>query len=542
MENELLSTNSRSDILILGLRPSAGPIFQGHAFVGSDFIFGQQGALDYEAQTGSPVAPGEDGCYVTLARNASGYNVGVDHNGAKKLFYFRDNQAWAISNSLVLLAEHLRERNIPLTVNFPQLNAFQASGTFASQQATTNSIFNEVKLLPTTRDLVVTNAGLELRRGQSENANDAESYQDALDRYVSTWLSRVRTLLRDRRTWLNVDLSGGVDSRTVFALVAGASRAEGDRSTQQQIHLRSSTAPGQVDDLTAATEVAHHHGWELNQPIEGRPPLLRFTGEERYTGWRDLSVGVYTSVYFPDRRAHPLVISFHGSGGGHRPSYLADTMEDQLAAIRYASPGYLAEAWKRDVLRETSLLTQAWPWAPPLISHYHEYRNRFHSGLLPQYSTVVAPLGSRHIDSLSRHPQKVQTGQIIFDVMESLFPGLKDMSYSTSSRSPSAINLANMTLSSAADQSVPGKTFGSHDPAEVNPARAPREHLELMADEFERSQTNLVSEFLGDQAVVDAANGIDAATNAGRFAHPGDGKLVSRVLATAFAFSMAEIN
>lgn len=520
--------------------PLPDRLFQGHAFVDSDYVFGQDGALNYEAYRGTPVGPGEDGCYVTMARENDKYTIGVDHNGSKKLFYYEQGVRWCISNSLVLLTEHLGERGIPLTVNFPNLAAFKAPGTFASQQATTTTIFNEIKLLPTSWTLSVTNEGLQIHKRWPAKATAVTSYRRALDDFITTWISRLRTLLRDERTWLNVDLSGGVDSRTMFALVAAARTEERDQRAQGQVYLRSSTAPGQVDDWNAATEIADHYKWELNGSMVGRPALPRLTSEERYIGWRDLSLGVYSSIYFPDRRANSMVIDLHGGGGRHRPSYPACAMEGQLRSIRDIHPEYLSQAWKRQVISETEILTQSWPWARPLDSHYHEFRNRFHAGLNPQYRTVFAPLGSWLVDSMSSHPAKVSTGQIVFDVMESLIPGLKDFAYSTIDRRPSAENLANMTLSTGVEKSVPGEIFGMEEPSHVDPRRDPGAHIELMAKELESIESDLVSEFLGEEIVENSHAAMTDALNAGRFAHAGGGKDVSRVLATAFAFSTAK--
>lgn len=524
--------------LFSDLEPLPDRFFQGHAFVGRDYLFGQQGALDYEDARGAPVPAGEDGCYVTVARRGGVHRIGVDYNGSKKLFYFRQGGAWCVSNSLPLIAEHMRERGIRLTVNFGQLAAFKGSGTFASQQAATTSIFNEVKLLPTTWRVTVTRAGLHVHQHPFA-AGSALSYPDALGRYLSTWVSRVQTLMRDDRTWLNVDLSGGVDSRTVFSLISAARQSVGDGAVEHRVSLRSSTSPRQANDLLVATDIASRFGWDINGPAAGRPALPKLTNEERYMGWRDLCLGVYTSVYFPDRHVNPMVIDFHGAGGGHRPSYPGTRVAEQLDKVRGVGPSYLIDAWKASVASEEEILTQAWPGSPPLMSHYHEYRNRFHSGLLPQYRTVFAPLGSLYIAAMSNHPEKVKSGQILFDIMESLTPGLKDISYITASRSPSPENLARMTVSGSAVDATAGVAFGSLDDRLGEVRRKPSGHLELMGKDLERATSSNVKEFLGDEVVYNAHKAMADAISDVRFAVPSDGKDVSRVLATGFAFSAA---
>ena len=50
------------------------------------------------------------------------------------------------------------------------------------------------------------------------------SYEDGLSHFIETWVRRFETLLSDRRVGVVVDVTGGRDSRTVYALCRAAER------------------------------------------------------------------------------------------------------------------------------------------------------------------------------------------------------------------------------------------------------------------------------------------------------------------------------
>lgn len=512
----------------------------GIAFVGPDYVSGTEGARIHEEASGLPVPPREDGCYFTLTRHGSTHKMGVDYAGAKKLFYYRHGEAWCVSNSLALIAKHVVRRGLPLSVNFAQLAALKAPGTFNAQISTPRTILNEVRLLPTRATITVDSSGMAIH----EEPPEAQiPYQEALSDYVTNWLARVRALVSDERIRVTSDLTGGRDSRSVFALIQKAASLDDPNGARERVQLRSSTNARAADDLAAAQGVAQSRGWVVNDPLVEKRFMPRLSDTERFEGWRDLCLGVYTPVYFPDRRADPLTIDFHGGGGEcHRTFYPGTYLSDQVLRARDIEPAYLAAAWKQDVIQHEDEISALWPGTTPLISHYREFRNRLHGGLLPQYKTVVSPLNSRYMAPMSQHAEKVATDQIGFDIMENLQSGLMDLPYEVEKKQPTKVNSSSITRLDDVTSSRRGEVFVPTDPPGPTASRTSAGHYEIMADHLEEALSSpLVREFLGTEVADRAREAAGVAVDNVGFDHPKDAKTTSLALAVAFAFDSAQL-
>lgn len=510
----------------------------GNAFVGADYVSGTGGATAYERATGHTVPPREDGCYFTLTRHGSKHTMGVDYAGAKKLFYYQHGDAWCVSNSLARIAAHAVQRGLPLSVNFAQLTAFKVPGTFNAQMSTPRTILNEVRLLPTRSTITVDSSGMTILEDPPEARIP---YRDALSDYVNIWLARIRALVSDERIGITADLTGGRDSRSVFALIHSAASLDDPNGARERVQFRSSTNARAADDLAAAQAIANSRGWDVNDPLVEKRFMPRLSDAERFDGWRDLCLGVYMPVYFPDRRADPLTIDFHGGGGEcHRPFYPGRSLADHVLKMRDAAPHYLVAAWKRDVIQHEGSISTLWPDTTPLIGHYREFRNRLHAGLLPQYKTVMSPLNSRHMAPMSQHEEKVETDQIGFDIMENLQPGLMDLPYEVEKKRPTQLNSASITLLDDVTSSRPGEVYTSMDAPGPSASRTAAGQYRIMADHLDEALASpLVREFLGDEVSERARKATGTAVDNAGFDHPRDAATTSLALAVAFAFESA---
>lgn len=515
---------------------------QGYAFDDADYVVGS-GAEDLHEATGRRIGPGGDGCYVSVSRTGDGHVIGVDGSGLKKIFYYSDGPTWCVSNSLTRLAEHLTSQGVRLSVSFPQLMGVKVRHGITAQQSTYQTFFNEVRLLPTRNHLLVDAAGLHVRGNRRPEPVD---YRTALRGYLTSWTRRCATLLTTEGVQVTSDLTGGVDSRSIFALLHRT--AELLEEPVSRVRFRSSTGEHWAGDLVAAGRIAHRYGFRLNAPEavttffgRNRETGRKLTGAERYRGWRDLCLGSYLSIYFPGRALDPWAPRLHGGGGGnHRPFYSPGEPESFLAQFDGVKPTYLRAAWQTSMRDCFETLRTDEPTVDPMVLHYREFRNRFHAGRDPQYGVVLAPLSSNPIKALSHHPDKVATRQIYFDVMESLLPGLLDLPYDDAKKAPSEQNHKDLTVVDVA-LGEPGRAWigrGDGDDASAGDATGP---FELLAEELERSTRPLVADFLGDKVVTSAQEVVTAARRTGKLAHANDARDVTRVLTVAFALGTARV-
>ncbi|WP_149194752.1 hypothetical protein [Luteimonas suaedae] len=510
--------------------PSTG--FHGYCFVDSDYIFGAEGAAQYAAATGRVIGPGEDGCYISIERTSETVEFGADAAGTAKLFYYDKAGVWAVSNSLARLVDHLRENGVRLAPNLPQLDALSWGITFTKQVSSFATIFNEIRLLPSDRRLVLTPCGL---REKARPEPSLLPYPDALRSFIDTWTSRFATLFLDDRIRITLDLTGGVDSRAIFAL-AKTGLARADVSPSRAI-FRSATTPRWKKDLKIATSLAERYGIAVNPQEQAAQTKL--SGEERYTRWREVCLGVYLPIYLHDSTVDPFTIHINGGGGeNHRHFYPAVPASRFLRDQRKRAPAYLYNEWLNDTEEALAYLADQNDTTEPLILHYREFRNRFHTGRPPLYRTGFAPLTTTLFHRSAMLGGITHAGQLNFDIMENLIPGLKDFRYDDPSKAPTDETLKNLTIVDLDQNATAGQTYigDTTAPQQQDRGRGDRKPMELIALEGTKAlKKEAVVSFVDDSVLTQAQAVLESAVSAGNFEHATLAKGVSFVLAAELA-------
>lgn len=442
-------------MLILSSRMRPTEQFEGYAFVGTDYVHGPAGMTAHRARTGRTVGPGEDGCYV-VARRAGRlfgrrFEVGTDASGLGRLFLYRSGDEWALGSSYSGLVEHLRTEGMTLTPRLGRLRPFALRQTLTMQLSTFQTPFDEIRLLPVGTVAVIRGGVLSLERAPGLEPLE---YEAALQEYLDVWRGRTRALLADPRVTFTADLSGGVDSRTVFAflLESGLFRTDSER-----FWLHSGV--NQKEDLAVARRIAEAHGLTVNGP---KPPSRTLvSGSRAYRHWRENSLGVYTPVYMSSTFQNPFEVHAHGGGGGTIKQYyrhaeplrLLEPFKGKMPAADFA-------LWQEEMSTTQEQLKQIAPGVVPSIQHYLEFRNRFHFGHIPKARPLFMPLNSKYaIRALTSLPQDVRR-RFYFDVMESLAPGLKDVDYDSARKAPTAQELESLLVLPASDRLAAGTAYG----------------------------------------------------------------------------------
>lgn len=187
----------------------------GYGFAGRDMVIGQDGLASWEAATGRALAGGEDGTYAIVSQTGAAIRIETDHAGHMPIFYYRDERVAAASNSIVRLVEHLRAAGVQVRPNPAEVAARGTDFYPLHQLATFETAVAGVSMLPAGCVLRIESGHCRVERLMRRKPT---SYADDLKTFITTWADRVATLLDSGRFRLSIDLSGGLDSRTVFAL------------------------------------------------------------------------------------------------------------------------------------------------------------------------------------------------------------------------------------------------------------------------------------------------------------------------------------
>lgn len=517
--------------LFSSAEPPPDHYFQGYCFTGSDYVFGPEGADEYRRQTGQTVGPGEDGCYVSAYRDGAEFVFGTDFSGNKKLYYYSDLGFWAVSNSLSRMIAHLGSHGIKVSPNRVQLAAAGSgqSSSALNQLSSFDTIAHGIRLLPIKTQLAI---GPRAVGWRPVPARPAKSYADALAEHVGTWVERLATLLSVPGLSVSSDLTGGIDSRVVLALLLRARHYLGD----VRANLRFGSAPtrGETTDIEIATEICESYGLQLNTP---RPPSPhRFTPQESYLSWRQLCLGTYHPIYFPGMAPFSHRVALGGGGGeNHRRFYKEGSPEqfirNRTTRIRPESMQEPFATSVRNVFRTLEFIEG--PEADPLIAHYRHFRNRLHSGRTPQYSVQFMPLGSSLLEdaAVAGGPDRIDRAQLNYDILASTVPELLDVRFDQDYKAPSQEVRAAITRVEAGFSGA-GRVY--HGPPLALGTRPTRGSVwQLLAEELEEAaQSPVVRDLWPATFVASARQTARDAVENKRLPHPTQGQPIAAILAS----------
>ncbi len=210
-------------MIISSFTDSPAKYFEGYCFSGSDYVAEEDGYRAYVSSGGS-VSPGLDGCYAVIRKTDAGVEFGTHARGLRRLFVYENGAQWAVGSSLSELADHLRSHGVHLKPCLPVLRAFGVRKSLTAQLSTLQTIFQDITLVPSYCVVRVEHDVVSVVP-RAEPA-DYAPYERDLQVYVETWLSRFQTLYQHPDSRFTVDLSGGLDSRLVFAFVLASGALE----------------------------------------------------------------------------------------------------------------------------------------------------------------------------------------------------------------------------------------------------------------------------------------------------------------------------
>lgn len=500
--------------------------FVGCCFEGPDFIIGQRGYEEFRRLRGKSIGPGEDGSYVIATKTSDGAVMGTDFSGYSRLFLYRSGGRWAVGTSFIDLVEWCAAKDWPISINKAHLAHYLMKPTIGKQIASLQTAVDEITLIPAALEVVVSNGSVSTRptARMARIISSGEDYATVMRRYLATQAARFSTLFRSDMA-VSSDLTGGQDSRTVFALILAASKG-----TRHLAKVDFYSHQSWKDDLRVAQEISSTFGASLN-----RRNALRKTGPNAasYDLWRSHCLGVYMPVYFASPQDEKLIRVSGAGGEGHRGFYAQSSLDDMLLEARGAVPDGLLDTLKADIKNDIAYLSQFGERSiDPLIIHYRHFRDRFHGGRSSLYGTSISPLASadlRHASMLCS-PEHRTSGQIIADIILSVSRDLASIPYDKPAKDITQAHLDSYTdLSGALDDvDYGGRVFGTGQSI----AGANDDLMERLRGEFEAlAPRAMETGIFPKNRLTNVRSSFDKAEASGGFAHATHARRVSHMIA-----------
>lgn len=503
--------------------------FQGYCFHGTDYIFGEEGFKDFYSEKGIKVRGGEDGCYVSSEKIKNDLVFYSDFSGNKKIFYYWTPEIWVVSNSVYLIAKHLKDNYVSLNINYAQLAAIGVHrGAVFNQLYSVNTFIENIKLLPTGNCLKISNSGYSISK--LPRSVEFDSYEEGLSLFIRTWVARLSGLL-DHGLNIQSDLTGGADSRTVFAILKKAT--ELSKNKENLPSFRSGSTATHTIDLEIANMIGNFYGMPINEKRFSIPNV--FSGEESYMSWKTLCLGVYHPVYFPTSGPEANIVGLGGAGAeNHRHFYRYESIDELIkVSASKLSPKWLSYNFIAELNTETKRMRNIGSNIDPMILHYRAYRNRMHSGRTPQYKAFFNPLGSKLLEDVSEVAgiDRLKSGQINYDLMFTLLPSILDIPFDKPAKAMNEVRKKNLTNITDFGLIEVGKVYIGNKVNDL-PKKRTDSALKLLAADFQiAKQSSFAKDFFGVDFIDKAENVMSEAIKNNRFPHAIDGQGVVAVIA-----------
>ena len=436
------------DILYSSDAAPAAPDFLGYAFQGNDLVIGAEGYADFIAAS-HEFLPDSDGCYLHVQPLAGGERLfSTDFHGYFPLFHYRAGTEWLISPSFEVLARAAHQRGLPLTLRRHQLQAWSSSAPLLQMPVSTHTPFDEIGLLSYDQEIIAGPSGLRLR--QRRRSGPANGYASALAGLIATWGGRILTILEGGMA-IRADLSGGVDSRTVLAVLYWTLQQSGRLDLLSSDSILINSHPGMTGDYEVASAIGRELGFPLNNPK--RRTYVMASDDEAFTTWKQYNLARYSPHILPLTTLDSEIITFNGVGGEeHRPFYEKfgrGSLGQYITAYHEIFPDLPDFGrWMGDLHDDVDLPAPPYDHRmPAAIRHYRRHRGRHHTAKQPASEFMGVILGSRAAyDCVSfLELAAVEANQLLFDIMINCHEALARMPYDAPEKAPRPVNFANLT-------------------------------------------------------------------------------------------------
>lgn len=467
------------DIVYASDTASINADFLGYSFQGSDLVIGPQGYTDFTA-SGRIFEADSDGCYLHVQPDRAGNTVfSTDFHGYFPLFYYQSGQHWIISPSFERVAQEAYRRGLPLTPRIHQLEAWKSKAHLLQSTTSARTPFDEIRLLSYDQEII---AGRELSIRQKNRIIASTSYATALADMIALWGGRILTILEGGMA-IRADLSGGVDSRTVMAVLYWTLQHANRLELLHSDSVFVNSHPGMTDDYEIATAIGQAFGFPLNNPQ--RRPYVMTSDEEAFATWKQFNLARYSPHILPLTTLDSNIITFNGLGGGEQRAvyevYGQGVFGSYLASQRqqFAAPADF-QAWLGDTLDDLEIpINAADQKMRAAVRHYRRHRGRHHTAKQPASEFMGVILSSRSAYDCAFHldTDAINSNQLLFDILINCNEPLTRMPYDQPHKAPQQINFDRLTQLEKIEPAPAGRIWReaqiSHPPVKTQGRNIP---------------------------------------------------------------------
>ena len=254
-----------------------------------------------------------NGGYVYIRRESDKIRIMQDFIGSYGVYLYRDGDYFALSNSFLYLVEHIEKTAHKISINRDYANFFIVAGLCSV--AYSETMISEIETLDRSAvvEIDIMKKNLEIHYlDYGENTIELNSKEGTalLDNWYNRWTSYIRNL-KSQDANIQVDLSGGIDSRLTLLLMLGA----GIDLNEIYVHSIEDKLHTHQEDFEIAEDISKFYHFSLNNTSNLHHQSKNYTMEDI------LNISFYTKLtfhkqmYFKNNFLLPERHYFGGSGG-----------------------------------------------------------------------------------------------------------------------------------------------------------------------------------------------------------------------------------
>lgn len=378
--------------------------------------------------------PSAHGAWIQIRREGDELIITQDCFGSYGLFLYRRGSEWAISNSLFYMASQIASRKdgvrrLSMNEEFAALSLFPCLSHLAFSSTSYNEISQvrpnaEIRIKLRTGELNVIEMPLDLFTVPLFSQEAAQIIDNWHYKFNSLLLS---LLLHGQK--INIQLSGGMDSRNCFAALK-------DTILQYKDNIYIGSIAAMPEQLAIASKIANLAGLKVNIGdilVKGE----KLSCDERFMNYVYSKAPFQFQGYYHNQRNKEYIFLFTGLGGEAVKDYGSGNMETFLANHIYNRPACY-DTFKDSAINllsdEYQRIEQAYRYSVPFNTklfmftrwRHHSKKNNYE--LFFNNIITISPLYDKELYRINVF-QEADANALRAVIYERYFPGILNIGF-----------------------------------------------------------------------------------------------------------------
>lgn len=463
------------------------PFLDGFAFFNADLVIGNNAYREYINENNNN-EDYPDGCCVIINKKDDKIIIKRDYHGYYPIYYYKKDNFWCVSSSILHIQKKLKEKKINIEYDNVNIEIWKSKLALALQASSYYTFIKDVMLLPVGCDLIIKNGKLDIEYRKIDNIY--KTYQESLENCLYIWRKRFETVLRND-IGVRMELTGGIDSRTLFSFVANKNNLLDFKYRNNSIFIYSDV--NHKEDFYIANKISSVYNIKINGHLNEKYHAKSLSSCESYNNWRYYNIGRYSPIVFPTSKFNINCINFGGEGGEDNRGFYG--REDNGSFIpfevylkkyqQYFSKKEFYDKWVEYIYEALEIIKKnnVNKNISDSILHYREFRSTHHTSKFPFYKFNCAVLGSKYFHNIACYAEKesIENGQILYDIINNNDNHLLMIPFDKEYKNMTSINIKRLMNVIVQSDSLYGKVYNYYDEKLINMECV---NFELMDDEF----------------------------------------------------------